>query len=390
MTPRAAARVAAATWIISVATSVASIAVASRAPDALAPALGLAPVGVAYATVGAVIGARRPANPVGWLFIGWGLAMNGLGLAEAYVDVALTHPGALPAVEWAAWLIAVAWHPCFAFLAFQLLLFPYGSLPSPRWRPFARATVAVYVLLALSAAFAPSAPAVYAAGLAAPFTTPIGPLADPLFMFLLPAQLLLLAVSMISLVVRMRRERWRERQQIKGFVYAVVVAVSAFIGGVVVFGAGVLFPVFSIIPIAAGIAILHQHLYDIDRVINRTVVYGVLSAVLALIYGGGALALGQVFGRGSDLAVAGATLAVATLFQPVRRRVQHAVDRRFNRPRYDAARLVSAFTLRCRDQVDLDTVATDLTSVISHTVEPAHLSLWWHPAASTTAGAPPG
>ncbi|HSK95489.1 MAG TPA: hypothetical protein VK891_02640, partial [Euzebyales bacterium] len=187
----------------------------------------------------------------------------------------------------------------------------------------------------------------------------------------------------ISLVVRMRRERWRERQQIKGFVYAVVVAVSAFIGGVVVFGEGVLFPVFSIIPIAAGIAILHQHLYDIDRVINRTVVYGVLSAVLALVYGGGALTLGQVFGRGSDLAVAGATLAVATLFQPVRRRVQRAVDRRFNRRRYDAARLVAAFTLRCRDQVDLDTIATDLAAVISHTVEPAHLSLWWHPAAGT-------
>jgi hypothetical protein len=385
---RVTTRLAVAMWLASVAASISGIVVASDTPRALVFVLQLAPVGLTYATVGALVSGRRPANPVGWLFAGWGLAMNGLSLAQAYVDHAVANPGALPGVEWAGWIMAVAWHPCFAFLAFQLLLFPYGDLPSPRWRHFARATVAVYALLALSAAFAPSAPALYTGGLDPPFTTPAGQLADMLFDFLLSFQLAFVAVSMVSLVLRLRRARGRERQQIKGFVSAVVVAVTAFIAGIFVFDGGVLFPVFGIIPVAAGVAILRQQLYDIDRVINRTVVYGLLSAVLALIYAAGVLGFGQIFGRASDLAVAGSTLAVAALFQPVRRRVQQTVDRRFNRRRYDAARLVTAFSQRCRDQVELDTIATDLASVVAQSVEPAHLSLWWHPAAQDPAAVP--
>ena len=233
---------------------------------------------------------------------------------------------------------------------------------------------------ALSAAFAPSAPGLYTGGLDPPFTTPVGQLADRVFSFLLAFQLVMLATAMVSLTVRLRRAPWRERQQIKGFVYAVVVAVIAFIAGIFIFGEGALFPVFGIIPIAAGIAILRQHLYDIDRLINRTVVYGVLSALLALVYAGGVVGLGQIFGQRSDLAVAGSTLAVAALFQSVRRRVQQAVDRRFNRRRYDASRLVAAFSQRCREQVGLDTIVIDLTAVVAQSVEPAHLSLWWHRA----------
>lgn len=149
-----------------------------------------------------------------------------------------------------------------------------------------------------------------------------------------------------------------------------------------------LFPVFGIIPVAAGVAILRQGLYDIDRVINRTVVYGVLSAVLGLVYAGGVLGLGQVFGQASDLAVAGSTLGVAALFQPARRVVQHAVDRHFNRRRYDAARLAGSFAQRCRQEVDLDAIAIDLSAAVAQSMEPAHLSLLWRPVVHRPATGP--
>ena len=366
----------AALWIGSLSAAIAATVIA---PDTAAVTylVELAPVGLAYATVGALLASRRPENPVGWLFATWGLAMTTLGVAETYVSRVPAPPG----VEWVAWAIAVLWHPLFVLLVFQLLLFPHGQLPSPRWRHFARLTVVVYAALALSAAFSPSASQLYAPGVEPLFSTPIGPVADTVFESLLSFQLVLVATSMVSLVLRLRHARGRERQQIKGFVYAVIVAVTTFIAGIFVFGAGVLFGVFALIPIAAGIAILRQQLYDIDRVINRTAVYGVLSALLALVYAAGVVGLGQIFGRASDVAVAGSTLFVAALFRPARQRVQQVVDRRFNRRRYDAARLASAFSQQCREEVDLDAIATGLSAAVAQAMEPAHLALWWDPAA---------
>jgi hypothetical protein len=175
---------------------------------------------------------------------------------------------------------------------------------------------------------------------------PASEAAAEVFNSLLGAQLLLVATAMVAMVLKLHRSRGRERQQLKWFVYAVVVAVTAFIGGIVVLGAGHLFPVFALIPATAGYAILRHRLYDIDRVISRTVTYALLTAL------------------------------VAAVFQPARRRIQKAVNRRFNRRGYDADRTIDAFSTRLRDQLDLDALESALVVVVSNAMEPAALSLW--------------
>jgi hypothetical protein len=198
--------------------------------------------------------------------------------------------------------------------------------------------------------------------------------------------------AVVAMVVRFRRARGVERQQLKWLAYAggVVVLASAaedtWLGGWPTAAATVLL---WAIPAAIGIALLRYRLYDIDRLINRTLVYGVLTAILGFIYAGVVVLLGQLFGGVTNdppsWVVAGATLAVAVLFQPARRRVQQVVDRRFNRRRYDAARTIEAFSVRLRDQVDLGTLTAELLAVVNQTVEPTAVSLWLRPQA-----APPG
>jgi hypothetical protein len=190
---------------------------------------------------------------------------------------------------------------------------------------------------------------------------------------------------LVSLVIRFRGSRGEERQQLKWFTYACALLPLAALGdflpgpvGDLLFAAVVL-----LLPVATGIAILRHRLYDIDRLINRTLVYGLLTAVLAGVYAGAVLVLGQVFGGvGRDppsWAVAGATLAVAALFQPARRRIQAVVDRRFNRRKYDAARTVEVFSRRLREEIDLDTLSAELLAVVHETVQPATASLWLQP-----------
>jgi hypothetical protein len=203
--------------------------------------------------------------------------------------------------------------------------------------------------------------------------------------------------ALASVVVRFRRARGEERQQLKWFAF-VVAADLALIPGVgevaqrvaPVLGELVVFPVgVSLIPIAIGVAVLKYRLYDIDRVINRTLVYGLLTVLLGAVYAGGVFGLGQflnpVTGE-SGLAVAASTLAVAVLFQPARRRVQAVVDRRFNRRRYDAAKIIGAFSTRLRDQLDLDTLSTELVAVVDQTMEPTRVSLWLRPSAPGSSG----
>jgi hypothetical protein len=197
---------------------------------------------------------------------------------------------------------------------------------------------------------------------------------------------LLIAVAFVSLVVRFRRSRGEERQQLKWFTYAGGLLPLALLGdflpapvGDLVFGVVIVF-----LPVAAGIAILRYRLYDIDRLINRTLVYGLLTALLAGVYAGAVLVLGQVFGGvGRDppsWVVACASLAVAALFQPARRRIQGVVDRRFNRRKFDAVRTVEAFSVRLRDEVDLDALSVELLAVVDQTVQPAVLALWLRPS----------
>jgi len=191
-----------------------------------------------------------------------------------------------------------------------------------------------------------------------------------------------------SLILRFRRSSGERRQQIKwiatagalfAFVTGAVMPAVYSLGGPEEVGQAAVLLALSIIPIAAGLAILRHRLYDIDVVINRTLVYGALSATLALLYGGGVVLLGQLFApltRGSDLAIAGSTLAVAALFRPLRTRIQRAVDRRFYRHKYDSARTLEGFSARLREQVDLDALGGELQAVVRETMAPAHVSLW--------------
>ena len=362
------------------------------AAAALAPWLVLGYVGVlavlslAFLTVGAFLGGRRPGNPVGWLLEGWGAVMAFSALTGAYVDRGLVRdPGSLPGPEWAAWAEAVVWHPAFSLLAFLLLLFPSGHLPSRRWRPFAVFTVAVYATLSLSAALSPGAIELYYPEASSPLRLPVADLADVVFGWLLPGQLLVLAVALASLVGRLRRTRGEERQQVKWFVYTVATVVLVFVTTTLILGAGYLFPLFGLIPVSVAIAVFKYRLYEIDRLINRTLVYGLLTALLVGVYAALVFLLGGLLDPAtgdSALAVAASTLAVAALFQPARRRVQELVDRRFNRRRYDAARTVEGFSVRLRDHVDLDTLSAELLGVVDQTVQPASASLWLRPGSS--------
>ena len=366
-------------WGVSVAAPVAALLAYPPTAQSARFLLTLVPA-LAFATVGGFVAARKPSNPIGWLFSGWGLAMTLATAADFYIDHGLARGSITSGMRWAGWVNATLWHPAFCLLVFILLLFPHGKLPSPRWRPFARFTIVVYLALAVSAALAPSAVQLYFPELTSPVPASGSALWDIAFGLLLPGQLALVAVGVVAQVVKLRRARGRERQQVTWFVYAVVVAVLTFTAGIVIFGAGVLFPVFAVIPIAAGMAILRQRLYDIDRVINRTVVWVALSVLLALAYVVAVVALSQIFGRSSELAVAGSTLVVAAVFGPARRRVQTVVDRRFNRRRYDAAGLVTAFSHRLRDEVDLDTITREMSGVVTAAMEPAGHTVWLRPA----------
>jgi hypothetical protein len=378
VTPRAAVRLAWGLWGLAVALLVAAM--------ALGPWLLLGYVGVqgvlslAFLTVGAFLAGRRPGNAVGWLLLGWGMVMAFSAFTGAYVNRGLVRdPGSLPGPEWVAWAEAVVWHPAFALLAFLLLLFPHGRLPSRRWRPFAWFTLAVYLTLSVSAALAPGAVELYYPEATPPVRLPVAGLADAVFGWLLPGQLLLLASALVSVALRLRHARGEERQQVKWFVYTVVTVIVLFIGGILVFGAGVLFPLFGLIPVSVAVAVFKYRLYDIDRLINRTLVYGLLTAMLIGVYAGLVFLLGRLLDPAtgdSALAVAASTLAVAALFQPARRRVQSLVDRRFNRARYDAAQTVERFSARLRDEVDLDALNAELLAVVDQTMQPSSASLW--------------
>ena len=383
MTSRAAVRLAWGLWGLAVA--LIAVALAINAARLLPGWPGvLAVLSLVFITVGAFLAGRRPGNAVGWLLLGWGLVMAFGSLTGAYVDRGVVRdPGSLPGPEWAAWAEAVVWHPAFGLLAFLLLLFPHGRLPSRRWRPFVWLTVAVYATLSLSAAFSPKAVRLYYPQVTSPVRLPVAPLADTAFDWLLVGQLLVLGTALVSLVLRLRRAPGDERQQVKWFVYTVVTVVLVFVATTLALGAGYLFPLFGLIPVSVAVAVLKYRLYDIDRLINRTLVYGLLTALLLGVYAGLVFLFGAVLDPAvgeSSLAVAAATLAVAALFRPARRRLQDLVDRRFNRRRYDAARTVDGFALRLRDQVDLDALHGELLAVVDRTVEPASASLWLRPS----------
>jgi hypothetical protein len=345
-------------------------------------------------TVGALVASRRPENPVGWLVCLYSLAISMSYFSSEYAIYALlAQPHSLPAGEVLVWISSWMLSVAVGVQVFSLLLFPTGRLPSWRWRWVAWLTVAVTLIGMISSAFS-SGP-----------LDGLGPIRNPLGMegfsgvydvvrsIMFP--LLFLAVAS-SLLARLHRAVGVERQQLKWLAYA---AATLPVGIILIIipgaidtppwfeWAGVAFFVAAGagIPISMGIAILRYRLYDIDVVINRTLVYGSLTAMLALVYFGGVTATQAIFEtltgqeQQSQLAIVASTLVIAALFNPLRRRIQGFIDRRFYRRKYDAAKILEAFSAKLRDETDLDALNDELVGVVRETMQPAHVSMWLHP-----------
>jgi hypothetical protein len=334
-----------------------------------------------FATMGALLAWKRPGNRIGWLMSAVGL-LYAVGVAGGLLsDVQRT----LTPTNWVGWI----WLTGIGLAVYVVLLFPTGTLPSPRWRPVAWTAGLGLAAWILGNAFGPTI-----------FTNspttrnPIGVTgpAGHIFTILAGAGAALIAASggaaIVSVAVRYRRAGTIERAQLKWLLYAVGLIILALAGEVLaerIMGPGnatnnlqnaLTTGSVALVALAIGIAVLRYRLYDIDRIISRTVAYAIITGLLIGVYAGLVLLATQVLGIHSAVAVAAATLIAAALFAPVRRRVQHRVDRRFNRARYDAETTVAAFAGRLKDAVDLDTVRTDLASVVQAALEPAHVTVW--------------
>jgi hypothetical protein len=353
-------------------------------------------IAIGFSTVGAVITPRLPRqNPVGWLFCTIGL-VGGVRLfvAEYAIVTLLAEPGSLPSTlpggEALAWISSWVWVLHVGLFVFLALLFPDGRPPSSRWRPLVWGIGVVIVAGTVSVALWPET--------ARGFDLINHPLGTEVATDVInPVETIVYVLGLIaaaSLLVRLRRSKGIERQQVKWFTYAVaVLATSATLAYVVSESTGVVWldrissvlVIVSVVglPGAVGIAILRYHLYNIDLIINRTLVYGPLTAVLAGLYLGSILVLQLLFraltGEESQLVVVASTLAIAALFNPLRRRIQGLIDRSFYRRKYDAVKTLEAFAAKLRDETDLDALSDDLVGVVRGTMQPVHVSLWLRP-----------
>jgi hypothetical protein len=332
-------------------------------------------VNMAVPVTGFVLASRRPENRIGWLFLVAGLGLGLLGFSDPYALHALVaERGSWPAGRAFAWLDDWIWVVPVAMLAFLFLLFPTGSVRSRRWRPAAWFTGGAFALATVCGVIAATSQWAHPfissspAGLAA---TLVGVSA-----FLISAPLL---VDVVALVVRFAKSAGEERLQLKWCAAAAAGLAVVFVASMWVNSAAlnVLESVaFLGLWTAIAVAVLKYRLYDIDRIISRTLAYAIVTGLLIGLYAGLVLLATQVFRFHSTVAVAAATLAAAALFNPLRRRVQGVVDRRFNRARYDADQAVGAFAARLKDAVDLDSVRDDLTGTVHQALEPAHISVW--------------
>jgi len=350
-------------------------------------------IAVSFSPVGALVAPRLPpGNPIGWLFCAIGLfAAVRLFAAEYAIATLLAVPGSwlslLPGGEAIAWVSSWVWIVHFGPFIFLALLFPDGRLPSTRWRPFAL----LVALVIAGGAFAVAAWPVTSAR--------FNPVNDPLGIevaanVINPVETILYVLALIaaaSLLVRLLRSKGIERQQVKLFAYAVaLLAVSATLAYVVSEAIAVrwlewvsstlVMANMVCLPIAMGIAIFRYRLYQIDILINRTLVYGSLTAVLVLVYFCAIVVSQRVLifftGQESTLAVVASTLLIAALFNPLRRRFQSVIDRGFYRRKYDARKILETFSAQLRDETDLDALSHDLMGVVRETMQPAHVSLW--------------
>jgi len=349
---------------------------------------------VGYSTVGAVAASHRPRNPVSWVLCSIGLSWGVAHLTSEYATYALLAvAGSLPAGEVAAWIYSWVWVPGLGFIVFLPLLFPSGRLHSPRWRPFAWLSVLLVAAGTTMAAISPGP------GLGLSVQNPFGMESLPdLNEELQALMFVLIFVASASLVGRLHHARGVERQQIKWVAYAGALGGGASLPTYTVLEAvdlpwlhmvGYVASLVGIlgVPTAVGIAILRYRLYGIDILINRTLVYGSLTAMLVVVYFGGIVVMQRFFvlltGEKSTLAVVASTLLIAALFTPLRRRTQSFIDRRFYRSKYDAAKTLEAFSIKLKDETDLDMLSDNLTSVVRETMQPAHVSLWLRPESAS-------
>jgi hypothetical protein len=357
---------------------------------------------LAFPLVGALIASKRPQNPIGWICLTAGFLWMLIVLSDSYGTYGLAKPGSIPYPVASEALGLWLWVPPVGLLGtYLILLFPNGRLPSRRWRPLAWLSGAVIVLGSVGIALAPGS-VEDLGGVRNPFGLEGAPWVAyaAVVVPLLPVCIL---ASAVSLVLRYRRSGGEERQQVKWIAFA-----ASFVGlvALITVVSTQMFAPESLetagtqplwlellqdvellslagVPVAVGFAILRHRLYDIDVVINRTLVYGSLTAMLVAVYYGSVVILQYIFralsGGESQFAIVASTLAIAALFNPLRRRVQGFVDRRFYRRKYDAAKTLADFGVRLREETDLETLGSDVVRVVRETMQPAHVSLWLRP-----------
>jgi len=351
---------------------------------------------VTSSTVGALIASRRPENPIGWILVSGFLFAFSVFFGTYATYTLVTHPGSLPAGEVAAWFSSWVQEPVYELIIFLFLLFPDGRSLSRRWRLLLRINSVLLATGILVKAFHPG-PVAGEESVRNPLgierATEFFDAADGLILLLTG---LLFVVSVISVYLRFRRTFGIERQQIKWLAFAAtllgVVVALAIIGELLLGGFGwwiflVLVVALFGIPLSIGAAVLRYRLYDIDLVINRTLVYVPLTVMLVLVYLGGLVSLQYAFraltGQETQLAIVASTLAIAALFDPLRKRVQAFVDRHFYRKKYDARKTLDGFSIRLRDETDLEQLNADLLSVVREAMQPEHVSLWLRPDSRT-------
>ncbi|HEX6711076.1 MAG TPA: hypothetical protein VF068_12165 [Rubrobacter sp.] len=342
--------------------------------------------------VGGLIASRRPANIYGWLWLGLGMGQALMQLGQAYAAYALVvEPGSLPAPRTIVTVLGEGWLASIVIVPFLWLLFPEGRLPSSRWRILAWVTVLVGASLLIIAPLAPGrsgmAPVENPIDMENAVGETIGTVIDPGILVLF----VIIVISALSLVFRYRRASGIQRQQIKWFAYAA--ALNGFLVTIDTldfsqFLGNTLWTLLSTIAFASlyaavGIAVLRYRLYDIDVVINRTLVYGSLTATLIALYFGSVTLLqsllGSLTGQESQLAVVASTLVIAALFNPLRHRIQSFIDRRFYRRKYDASKTLESFSAKLREETDLDALNDEMVKIVRETMQPEHVSLWLRP-----------
>jgi hypothetical protein len=346
-----------------------------------------------FSVVGAIVASRQPRNPIGWIFCGVGVTLGLNSFAGDFAEFWLASGFAMSILgEVAAWFSSWLWYLLiFVPLSLLLLLFPDGGLPSPRWR-----LVAWGVTLGTAGGVVGNAlkagPLVDFPQIANPFgiDSPVVGMVGVAGSIVAVGSMV---ASAVSLIVRLRRAGSEQRQQIKWLAYGGAVMVGGVCAGALAipWNVPLSITIMSVsllgLPLFTGIAIVRHHLYDIDILINRTLVYATLTATLTLVYFGGVAGLQRVLspvmGEGNGLAVVASTLLIAALFNPLRRRIQAFIDRRFYRRKYDARKTLEGFSTKLREETDLKALNDELVNVVRATMQPAHVSLWVLPEMSS-------